>query len=255
MQIIKRNRTEILLSCIVSIIGVIVLCITESVISKNTVISFPIELWIDGSKMLDFFFPLFISLPFSWIMYYEKKDGFINYASVRKERKKYLFERILSGMISAFIVTFVIYYVGLVVAILFLHPENLVEDNIIYRYLWGHFQAEKPLMFGLIWCAWKGVIGSVICGFSYLVALCVDNIYVVALLPFIYCTLENFVTGTLHLEKYSVTTTYILNRLAPANMGVIHYFAGMVTFVLIGGIIIIGIKKKQKRDGNFEESN
>lgn len=252
MQLIKNNKREILLSCVVSLIGIYVLLIAEYTISKNTAISFPIEIWIDGSKILDFFFPLIITLPFSWMLYYERKDGFINYASMRKERKKYLFGRIMSGMISAFAVTFIIYYVGLVVAVLFLQPETLVNDNILYRYLWGHFQANNPLIFGIFWCAWKGLIGSIICAFGYLVALVVDNIFVVALLPFIYCTVENFITGTLHLEKYSVTTTYILNRLSPTKMSVVNYFAGLITFVLIGTILIIGINYRNKRKDKEE---
>ncbi len=255
MQLIKNHEREIIISCIVSLLGIFVLCIAEYTISNNTAISFPIEIWIDGSKILDFFFPLLITLPFSWMMYYEKKDGFINYASMRKERSKYLFERIVSGMVSAFIVTFVIYYVGLMIAVLYLHPQTLVNDNILYRYLWGYFQANNPLVFGLIWCVWKGLVGSVICAFGYLIALVVDNIFVVALSPFIYCTVENFVTGTLHLEKYSITTTYILNRLSPAKMSTVNYFAGLITFVLIGTIVIMGIKEKAKRKDCCENIN
>lgn len=255
MELIKKNMREILLSFMVSIAGIIVLCITEYVISQNTAVSFPIEIWIDGSNILDFFFPLIVTLPFSWMMYYEKKDGFINYASMRKERKKYLSGRIVSGMIDAFTVTFIIYYAGLLVAVLFLKPETLVNDNILYRYLWGHFQAENPLVFGLIWCAWKGIIGAIICAFSYLIALFAENIFVVALLPFIYCTIENFITGTLHLEKYSVTTTYILNRLSPSSMNLTNYFIGMITFIFVGTIIIISMKEMTKRKENCEEFN
>ena len=204
-----KNKQEVLLSFMVSAIGVIVLCMIESIVSNNTAISFPIETWIDGSEILDFFFPLFITMPFSWMIYYERKDGFINYASIRMGRKKYLLRKIISGMVSAFIVTFIIYYIGLLVAVLCLHPKTLVHDNILYRYLWGYFQANKPLIFGIIWCTWKGIIGSILCAFGYLFALVIDNLFVIALLPFLYCTAENFVTGTLNLEQYSITTTYI----------------------------------------------
>jgi hypothetical protein len=88
-----------------------------------------------------------------------------------------------------------------------------------------------------------------------LIALVVDNIFVVSLSPFIYCTVENFVTGTLHLEKYSITTTYILNRLSPAKMSTVNYFAGLITFVLIGTIVIMGIKEKAKRKDCCENIN
>ena len=88
--LVKNSKREILLAFWVSIICIIVICLAENEVAKGTAVSFPIELWIDGCNILDFFFPLIVTLPFTWILYYEKKDGFINYAAMRMDKKKYI---------------------------------------------------------------------------------------------------------------------------------------------------------------------
>ena len=253
MRTMENNKREILISILVSVIGIIAIYVAEFSIAKSTAVSFPVEVWIDGSKILDFFFPLFVSLPFSWMLFYEKKDGFLNYAAMRTDKKKYIFSRIMTGMIAAFVTVFIIYYVGLFVAVSYIKPEYIVNDNILYRYMWGYMQAHNPLLFGVFWCAWKGFIGSLICGFGYLIALVADNLFVIALLPFLYCTIENFITGTLHLERFSITTSYILDRLSPVGMSLLNYVAGIITFLILGSAIIVAFNIKMKRAEHCEE--
>lgn len=129
----KKNKMEIILAIFMAVASIIVLCIAEYEVAEGTAVSFPIEMWIDGSSILDFFFPLIVTLPFTWMLYYEKKDGFINYATMRMNKKKYIVKKILSGMIVVFIMTFVIYYVGLLVSVMILKPKTVVEDAILYR--------------------------------------------------------------------------------------------------------------------------
>ena len=253
--LVKKSKREILLAFFVSIVCITVLCIAEYGVAKGSAVNFPIELWIDGSNILDFFFPLIVTLPFTWTLYYEKKDGFINYAAMRMDKKKYIVRKILSGVLVVFVMTFVIYYSGLLVSVIVLKPETVVDDARLYEYILGTLQAEKPLLFGVAWCVWKAFIGSIICVFGYVIALVVDNLFVVALFPFLYCTIENFVTGTLNLEEYSIVTTYILNRLSPTGMTIFNYVAGLISFVVIGTVIVMFLENKKKRMENSEECN
>ena len=165
--LVKNCKREIRLAFFLSFVCIMLLCILEYDVAKGTAISFPIELWIDGSNILDFFFPLIVTLPFTWMLYYEKKDGFIHYAAVRMDKKKYISRKILSGMLVVFIMTFVIYYSGLLMSVIVLKPETVIDDTHLYRYIWGTLQAEKPLLFGVAWCIWKAFIGSMICLFGY----------------------------------------------------------------------------------------
>ena len=157
--LVKKSKREILLAFFVSIVCITVLCIAEYGVAKGSAVNFPIELWIDGSNILDFFFPLIVTLPFTWTLYYEKKDGFINYAAMRMDKKKYIVRKILSGVLVVFVMTFVIYYSGLLVSVIVLKPETVVDDARLYEYILGTLQAEKPLLFGVAWCVCKAFIG------------------------------------------------------------------------------------------------
>lgn len=239
MKMIWNNlRQNIIPEFLVTIAGALVLFIIEIYMAKTTAVTYNIELWIDACNILDFFFPLLVTLPFSWRMYFERKDRYIEYVSVRAEKKKYILQKIVSGMIVSFVMVYVIYFVGLLVAVLFVKPEAVIGDGTLQRYLFGMMQAEQPLLFGAIWCVWKAFIGALICAFGYGIALFVDNLFVIALLPFIYCTLENFVTATLRLEMYSFCTSYILNRLSPDSMKISNYGLGTVSFLVIGSVIV-----------------
>lgn len=232
-------KREITIASLVASVCIIALCIAEFMISKDTVITHNIEFWIDGSNTLDFFFPIFVSLPFAWRLYFERKDGFLDYISIRTDKRKYIIQKIIAGMTTVFVMVFVIYYVGLVVAELFIEPQSIASDDILLRYVWGDMQAENPLMFGIFWCMWKGFIGALICAFGYGIALLSDNVFVISLLPFLFCTMENFVTGTLGIERFSIYTAFILNRLSPTAMKIYNYFTGVISFVVIGGLIIL----------------
>lgn len=248
MKMIWNNlKQNIILAFGGTIVAALVLCVIEIYMAKTTAVAYNIELWIDACNILDFFFPLLVTLPFCWRIYFERKDKYIEYVCVREEKKKYIFKKILSGMISSFSMVYVSYFVGLVVAVYVVNPEVVMENDILQRYLFGTMQAEQPLLFGIFWCVWKAFIGALICGFGYVVALVVDNLFVIALLPFIYCTLENFVTATLRLEKYSFCTSYILNRLSPDSMKISNCGIGVVSFLVVGSVIILGLFYRKKQ--------
>ena len=53
-------------------------------------ISHAIEPYIFGSNPVDFFFPLFVNIPFSFYVYFLKKNHFLDYAHLREAKKKYI---------------------------------------------------------------------------------------------------------------------------------------------------------------------
>lgn len=244
---VYKNTREFVLAAVTAMIGITALVIAELLVAGNTALQYNIELWIEGCSVLDFFFPLFVTIPFTWRIYFERKDGFLNYVSVRINRRKYLRSKLRRDMIIVFLMVFVIYYTGLSIAVFCFKPTVIVEDDFLFRYIWGSIQAKQPLVFGFFWCMWKGLIGAIIYVFGYCIALLADNVFVIAFAPFLYCTIENFVTGTLGLEQYSICTSYILNRLSPKVMKTVHYCAGALSFVIMGSVIVLvwAYRKKQ----------
>jgi len=252
---IGNMKKEMITAAIVACFGIAAICILEIMAAKNTAVTHNIELWIEASNFVDFFFPLFVSLPFVWKIYFERKDGFINYISIRTDCKIYLIKKITAGMATVFVMVFVIYYTGLVFAELVVEPQYIAKEVIIKRYMWGQMKMEMPLIFGMFWCSWKSFVGMMICLFGYAISLLSDNLFVISLVPFLYCMLENFVTGTLGLERYSICTTYILDRLSPDAMTVHNYYIGLITF-LFAMIIICGMWMfKDKQVDCSEECN
>lgn len=241
------RKKEWMIALINTVLGVIVLGASEYLVSRDSAIQYNIELWIYGSRILDFFFPLLVTLPFTWILFYEKKNGFIRYASVRINRKKYIAKKIATGAGIVFIMVFVIYFTGLIIAEKLLHPELVDTGNMLYKYVWGNEQIHNPFVFGALWCLWKAFIGSVICVFGYCIAMLADNLFVVSLMPFLYCMAENFITGTLGIEQYSIYTSFILNRLSANAMKAIYYLVGVLSFLVIGNVIVRVWRYKKKR--------
>lgn len=248
-------KKEMIMAMVLAVAGIIIMCAIELRIAGNTAVTHNIEIWIEAASFLDFFFPMFVSLPFVWKLYFERKDGFIKYVSMRTDCRKYMAVKMLAGMSSVFVMVFAIYYAGLIFAEIFVEPKAIAQDEILGRYLWGKMQMEAPLMFGALWCVWKGLVGSVICLFGYFVALLSENIFIISLLPFLYCMLENFVTGTIGYERYSIYTSFVLNRLSPDAMRVHNYYAGVIIFVAVTGAIMLVWAFKKKQVDYREEHN
>lgn len=254
--IIRNIKTELLIpAMITTLLCILILVIAEYMGVQTTLFEYNIEIFEDASQVLDVLFPLFVTLPFTWRFYYERKDGFIKYVSVRTDKRKYIIDKILSGAIVVFIMVFIIYYSGIIAAQFFNLPNDFEKSNGLYDYILGSFQAEKPLVFGLIWCSWKGFISIFFYIFGALLALLIDNVFVIMLVPFIYFNLENYITAILNLELYSIVTSFVLNRLDPQYMKLYHYSIGLLTFIAIASIIILILVYKKKQVYKDEKCN
>lgn len=243
MKVINQVLRELYIPAIViTIIGILALGISCYKISTNTVICFPIEIWIDGCTVVDFFLPLLVTVPFSVSLFMKRKDRFIEYAAIRMSRKSYIGYQIMAGMLLCAIVTFVVYFVALLLSMFVFFEGSSTDRDYIYEYVFGKYQAEMPIMFGVLWCIWKGAIASLFTGFGYMLALYVDNVFVVAILPFIYVMAENLVTGILGIPEYGIMTSYVLNRLTPEVMSVWNYVVGFISYIVITGGIILVLK-------------
>lgn len=227
------------------VLEILLLLFYCKVIAGNTWVYAPIEIWITGCDVADFFLPLIASLPFSFLLFYKRKNNFMQYAGIRISLKKYTNQHILSAMIIAGVGTFFAYFLSLIIATQWMYQDSLRVDPYIYDYIWGNYQAEYPLMFGFIWCLWKGFVTSLFTLFGQKIALYVENLFIVSLTPFLYCMAENLVTALLGKPAYSIFTSFILNRLNPDVMHWWNYGIGVISYLVATNIIIILIKNFQ----------
>ncbi len=248
MRQMKENIKEICLSVLfVFVVGVVVLLVSCGMIAKNTAIYYPIEIWYHGCKVMDFFLPLLVSLPFSYVLLMKRRCRFIEYVAVRVKKSSYIYKQILAGMLLSALAVFLMYFISLFVSVHIFYQGANGGDDHVKNYVFGTYQATSPLLFGFMWCLWKGVVASLFTGFGYMIALYVDNIFVVSLAPFIYCMAENMITGIVQIPQYSVMTSYVLNRLSPEVMHVWTYAVGVVGFVFVTSIILFGLGMRRRR--------
>ncbi len=243
MKVIKQEIKELAgPAIIVVIVGILILGISCYIVSTNTVICYPIEIWIEGCPIMDFFLPLLVTIPFSISLYMKRINGFVDYAAIRIGEKKYVRYQMISGIIICAIMTFFIYFVTLLLSLFVFFEESSTDSKYIYDYVFGRYEAERPILFGVIWCVWKGIVASLFTYFGYQLALYMDNIFMVSILPFIYVMAENLITGILQIPEYGIMTSYVLNRLTPEVMSVWNYIVGVISFMVISTIIVWGIR-------------
>lgn len=251
MALIKKMFCEKLGPMLVVLgVGTAALCISCYVYSQNTAICYPIEIWSAACDNIDFFLPLIAVLPFTFSLYEKRKKKFLDYVAVRMEKKKYISLEILSGELMTILMVFLMYYISLIFTITFLPIQEYIDRPYLIDYLFGFYQVNYPYLFGFFWCLWKGVVASLFTGFGYGLSLCVDNLFIVIVTPFIYCVIENLVTGILGIPQFSIITSYVLNRLTPEVMHIWNIFAGTISYVGVTTIILLFLK--WKRSGIYD---
>ena len=218
------------------------------VISSNTLISNQIEIWIDACQYVDFFLPLALCIVFVPFIFVQNSNGFIQYASIRANRRKYISSQMICIVILVFIGTVIAYDLPLIFSLTALKPQAVGNRNDLLDYVWGKYQVYHPYLFGFAWCMWKGVVAMLFTMFGCLLALYIDNLFVAVLLPFLYCMGENLVTALLQIPQYSIMTSYVLNRLSPSCMRVWNYIVGVGTFTIFASGVIF-VLKRRKQDG------
>ena len=241
-QYMNNMRQLLIPFLIVVVLGTILISYSSFAMGSNSVLNAPIEAWIYGCEPVDLFFPLLASLPFSWVIFSERKNGFLDYIAIRTNKNKYIRNKMMSGMLLSFLAIFTMYFVSLIY-ILFFTNFNIEqgESRLIY-YLFGEFQLYNPLLFGFIWAVWKGLISAIICLFGQVFSLYNRNIFVISTAPFIYVFMENFITASLNMPEFSLTTSFVLNRLTPEIIHLQNLFIGTFTLVLV--ILITNIYYK-----------
>ncbi len=229
----------------IAFIALLASCIT---IAGNSVVNYKIEIWTWACEYVDFFLPLVSTLPFAIVLYLQRRNHFIQYASMRMKRNSYIRNHVFAGLLVSFSATWFIYFMTLVITVFFIPISSQGYDNELVDYVFGSIQMHHPLLFGLVWCAWKGINAACFTLFGYMLALYVDNIFIINIVPFLYCMAENLVTALLEIPDYSIITSYVLNRLTPSCMHFWNYLVGTASFLIITSCIILILRGKSVSD-------
>lgn len=231
---------------IASTIYLIVLCCMITLTNQNSAIQYRIEPYIFGSDSVDLFYTLFITIPFSWNLYYLKKDGFLHCIGTRISERKYI---TIQMIISTCLCMTMVFLVNMVAIVYSIGIAQLVQEKnyTLDGYFLSQLQMEQPIVFGVFWSIYKSIIAGIICMIAQIIAIHVSNIFIALLAPFFYVLLENFVTSLLHIPQYSFMTLNVLNRLAPFSTKYYHIIVLLLFYSLVGVILYTyGVRKNEQ---------
>ena len=80
--------------------------------SKDSLVLYPIQPYIFGSEPVDLFFPLFVTIPFFWPIYFLRKDNFLEYVSMRIKLNKYLVFQAFASLALCFVMVLLVNFSG-----------------------------------------------------------------------------------------------------------------------------------------------
>lgn len=230
----------------VTALTTIVLCISSVVMAQTSGIYARIEPWIYGCEPVDLFFPLIASAPYAWVIYSERKNGFLDYVSTRTNPDKYIRGKMLSCMFSAFVSVFIIYFFSLLFSLYLMNTDIESGGSRLPLYLFGRLQVGRPLLFGFFWCLYKAFIGAMLCLLGQVASRYSTNLFVITITPLVYTFSENFITASLGVERFSLTTSFVLNRLTPQAMTVKNMSIGIVVLCIVILLSSFLLKRKGK---------
>lgn len=229
-----------------AIVYLVVLCVMITLTNQNVAIQYKLEPYIFGSDSVDLFYTLFITIPFSWNLYYLKKDGFLHCIGTRISERKYI---TIQMIVSTFLCMTMVFFVNMIAIIYSIGTAQLVQEKsyTLDGYFLAQLQMEQPMVFGIFWSIYKSIIAGIICMIAQIIAIHVSNIFIALLAPFFYILLENFVTSLLHIPQYSFMTLNVLNRLAPFSTKYYQILILFLFYSLVGVILYIyGVRKNEQ---------
>lgn len=231
--------------------------ILSSTLYKNYALEYDLEAWEVGVEFIVFIFPLIAVLPVGWLMYYERKDHFLVYTLPRVSKKKYLFAKWIVVAGSAAVTMFIVMFAGVLTA-LYLKPEIVpvlilvdpVTEELISQILAHHFLGElfayQPLIYGLLFSVWRGLLAALIATFAFVLSLFVENIFIISTGPFIYYILENFILSVLRIPQYRLVTAFDPTSLTLSSINAFSFIVGPVLLMIVMIVLIVYFKKVKK---------
>lgn len=196
------------------IAGVLCYFVNIIIVSNTVAISHPIQTWVFSSELFGFVYPLFCSLPFGWIFYYECKNGYLKFVHTRMPLKKYVFCRYLSGAIMTFLLLAFISLSALLISLFIIEPRVLMERlNYINGNPFAEFQIINPLAYGLLLSLWRGIIGTAFFTLTFMLSLISKHLLIILTGAFVYSILENFITAVIGLPVFSICTSFDPERI------------------------------------------
>lgn len=229
--ITKYLKPFILSTCI----GIVMSTVCVLTVWFSSAVAFPIMIWVSSLDIFAFFYPVFCSVPYCWLMYLERKNNFHFFVGTRIKLKKYLLYHWCSGALFAFLSLFIISFFGAALS-LCLTPIYQSSRNVADEYLFGSILTELPLCYAFFASVWRGIIGAIMFSFGYVLSLYSKYLFVVLTGPFVYSIVENFCTSVLGVSNISLVSSF-----CPENINWDYFSFSPYISILVGPLLLTAV--------------
>lgn len=110
-------------------------CILSCTLYKDYSIYFDIDAWEIGTEYLGLLFPLFVTVPVCWELYYERRDHFLVYTLPRIRKRAYLGAKWCACALSAFLILFLPYFLSALAALFATAPKEFIDPYKGYSHI------------------------------------------------------------------------------------------------------------------------
>lgn len=175
----------------VMLIGSVAACILCRTLYLEYTLYFLLDAWEIGMECFALLFPLLVTVPVCWQLYYERRDRFLVYTLPRVPKRRYLLAKWTACALSAFIILFVPYLFSALCVLVPGVERELFPPYEGYHHVLHHLYTQVPLAYALVMSLWKSVLGVLMMSFGFVLALYCKNLFVILTAPFIYYILDN----------------------------------------------------------------
>lgn len=162
---------------------------------------------------------------------------------------KYLAAKWLVQAGCAFLLLFIPYVLAAVFSLYVKEPiEPLYYSGLgsPYEHVFLQMFTEKPMGYALLLSFRKGLIGVLVMTLGFVLALYVNNIFVVLTGPFIYTELENFILSVLGVPQYRLVVSFEPTAVVSNAYSPVSAVFGPVLLLLVCGVIWLYFVKIRK---------
>ena len=238
----KIARPVLFTTCLLTLLT----CILSCTLYREYTIHFELDPWEIGTEFLSLLFPLFVTVPICWQLYYERRDHFLTYTLPRISRRRYLTAKWGACAAAAFSIIMIPYFVSALFALYVRAPQKLWPLPVGYAHVFLDLYAETPVLYALLLSIWKGLMGILTMTLGFVLALYGSNIFVILTGPFIYVILENFFWAVLGMPGLRFVTAFEPGSLSASAVHASSFAAGPVLMCIVMGAAAFYYQKVKK---------
>ncbi|MFJ7826633.1 hypothetical protein [Psychrobacillus sp. NPDC096623] len=208
--------------------------------------NYNIEVWEQSGELIALFFPFFAVVPACWLIFCDRKKGNGSSNNAGESKRKYMIAKWLVSSISGAIITFVLSFIGLIIALYFI-PDVIPHgsDYAIENYA-GYYFVNHPFLYGLVLSCWRAFIGFVVATFGFVLWIYLKNIFVVFTGPFCYMMLENIILAYSDVPYFRLITSFVPSILSSNAITTGRLLVGpLLLILLISGLFCVRIIVKR----------